>query len=62
MTEETPWTRIAGFGLLALAVVLFGVGLVIYITGFEVAALGMMAGFAVSTLALGLLAVPSAKR
>jgi hypothetical protein len=62
MTEGISWTRIAGFVLLAMAALLFGAGLVVYITGFEVAALGMLAGFAVSTLALGLLAVPSAKR
>jgi hypothetical protein len=62
MTEGISWTRIAGFVLLAMAALLFGTGLVVYVTGFEVAALGMMAAFAVSTLALGLLAVPSAKR
>lgn len=62
MTEGISWTRIAGFVLLAMAALLFGAGLVVYITGFEVAALSMLAGFAVSTLALGVLAVPSAKR
>ncbi|CAD5991041.1 hypothetical protein [Agreia sp. COWG] len=59
--ERSP-TRMAGAVLLGFAALLFGSGLVVYATGFEVAFIGMIAAFAIGTLAVGFLAVPPTRR